>query len=129
LRHELHLQFAGQHLPLGLGVETNVADDGLAQQLRPDELADPLPGAAVSLAITVRSRLFWRTISSITRSGVPTAMKPPIIRLAPSGIIATDWSREGKSSHVCPNLPAQQFAQFTHRPRLGHLATRANRSH
>jgi hypothetical protein len=33
-----------------------------------------------------------RTISSMSRSGVPTAMKPPIIRLAPSGIMATDRS-------------------------------------
>ena len=49
----------------------------------------PRPGAAVSFAITVRSRFFCRTISSISRSGVPTAMKPPIIRLAPSGIMAT----------------------------------------
>ena len=49
----------------------------------------PLPGIAVSLAMTVRSRLPWRTSSSITRSGVPTPMKPPIIRLAPSGIMAT----------------------------------------
>jgi hypothetical protein len=50
----------------------------------------PRPGTAVSLAMTVRLRLSWRTISSITRSGVPTAMKPPIIRLAPSGINDTD---------------------------------------
>jgi hypothetical protein len=44
----------------------------------------------VSFAITVGSRFFWRTISSITRSGVPTAMKPPTMRLAPSGIMSTD---------------------------------------
>src|SRR5215471_2464507 len=49
----------------------------------------PWPGLAVSLAITVRLRLPWRTSSSITRSGLPTAMKPPIITLAPSGMRAT----------------------------------------
>jgi hypothetical protein len=51
----------------------------------------PIPtlGDAVSLAITVRSFLPWRTISSIMRSGVPTPMKPPTITLAPSGIMAT----------------------------------------
>src|SRR6187431_201149 len=49
----------------------------------------PTPGSAVSLAITVSRRLPCRTISSTIRSGVPTPMKPPIIRLAPSGIFAT----------------------------------------
>src|SRR5215212_9401343 len=49
----------------------------------------PIPGAAVSLAMTVRSLFFCRTISSTTGSGVPTPMKPPIIRVAPAGIIAT----------------------------------------
>ena len=62
----------------------------LRSSLASTSLPMPLPGVAVSLAITVRSRLFWRTISSMTRSGVPTAMNPPIIRLAPSGIMATD---------------------------------------
>ena len=63
----------------------------------------PTPGLAVSLAMMVRSRLPWRTISSITRSGVPTAMKPPIIRLAPSGIIATASSTEN-SFHGEPSV-------------------------
>src|SRR5262249_24073515 len=50
-------------------------------------------GVAVSLAMMVRSRFFCRTISSIARSGVPTAMNPPIMMLAPSGIMATDcWT-------------------------------------
>src|SRR3974377_25082 len=62
--------------------------------LAPQTLPIPCPGIAVSLAITVRSRLFWRTISSIRRSGVPTAMNPPIMRLAPFGIMATEFSRE-----------------------------------
>ena len=44
LRHELHLQFAGHHLPLGFWIETDMADDGLAQQLGRDELADPPAG-------------------------------------------------------------------------------------
>src|SRR5262249_34252389 len=56
---------------------------------------------AVSLAITVRSRFCCRTISSITRSGVPTPMKPPIIRLAPSGISAT----ASESAMVCMAAP------------------------
>ena len=49
----------------------------------------PRPGIAVSLAMTVRLRLPCRTISSIRRSGVPTAMNPPTMRLAPFGIMAT----------------------------------------
>src|SRR3954454_24175125 len=32
--------------------------------------------------------------SSITRSGVPIPMNPPIMRLAPSGMTETDCSRE-----------------------------------
>ena len=43
---------------------------------------------AVSLAMTVRSRRPWRTSSSINRCGVPAPMKPPIIGVAPSGIMA-----------------------------------------
>jgi hypothetical protein len=35
-----------------------------------------------------------RTNSSMRRSGVPTPMNPPIIRLAPSGMMATDCSAE-----------------------------------
>jgi hypothetical protein len=49
----------------------------------------PTPGRAVSFAITVRSFFFCLTISSISRRGVPTAMKPPIINVAPLGIAAT----------------------------------------
>src|SRR5215467_9934020 len=54
----------------------------------------PLSGVAVSLAMTVRSRLPCRTISSTIRSGVPTPKNPPIITLAPSGIIRTVWPSE-----------------------------------
>src|SRR5262249_57552841 len=54
----------------------------------------PRPGIAVSFAITVRFFFPWRTSSSITRSGVPTAMKPPIISVAPSGIMVTASSTE-----------------------------------
>ena len=39
----------------------------------------PMPGSALSFAITVKLRLPWRTSSSIRRSGVPTPMNPPII--------------------------------------------------
>jgi hypothetical protein len=83
---EVHLQLAAHHVLLGFGVEADVAHDGPAHQLGPDELAD-------SAMITVRLCLFWRTISSMIRSGLPTPMNPPVIRLAPSGIMATDWSR------------------------------------
>ena len=41
MRDELHLELAGHHLPLGLGIEPDVTDDGLAQQLGLDKLADP----------------------------------------------------------------------------------------
>ena len=40
LRHELHRHFSGDHLLLGLRVETDVAHDRLADELRADELAD-----------------------------------------------------------------------------------------
>ena len=40
LWHQLHLQFARHHLPLGLGVEPDVAHDRLAHQLGFDQLAD-----------------------------------------------------------------------------------------
>src|SRR5262245_45630950 len=49
----------------------------------------PLPGTAVSLALTTRLRFPWRTSSSTRRSGVATPMHPPVMRLAPSGIMAT----------------------------------------
>src|SRR5215471_6767495 len=54
----------------------------------------PRPGTAVSLAMTVRLRLPWRTSSSIKRSGDPTPIKPPIMSDAPSGIILTALSTE-----------------------------------
>src|SRR3974377_1266048 len=76
----------------------------------------PLPGIAVSLAMTVRSRLFWRTISSIRRSGVPTAMKPPIMRLGPFGIMATEFSRE--TVCMCP-APFGSFGNATLAPLAG----------
>src|SRR5206468_1913065 len=47
------------------------------------------PGEAVSLAMTVRSCFSCRTSASISASGVPTPMKPPIMRVAPFGIRAT----------------------------------------
>src|SRR5437762_10757401 len=49
----------------------------------------PTPGSAVSLPITVRSRLRCLTNSSTMYSGVPTPMNPPTMRLAPSGMRAT----------------------------------------
>jgi cytochrome c oxidase subunit 1 len=47
-----------------------------------------LIGMAVSLAMIVRPMTRLATSASIMRSGVPTAMKPPIITLAPSWIRA-----------------------------------------
>src|SRR5262249_2500203 len=43
LRNELYFQFARHHLSLGFGVETDVTDDGFAQKLGSDQLADSLP--------------------------------------------------------------------------------------
>ena len=104
---------AGDHLPLRFGIEADVADDGLAAPaLRRSACRCRMPGVAVSLAMTVRSRLPWRTSSSISRSGVPTPMKPPIIRLAPSGIIATA-SVEGDSFHM---MASSIVPSSRHRP-------------
>src|SRR4051812_12358396 len=66
----------------------------LRTSLASTSLPIPWPGDAVSLAITVRSRLFCRISSSMTRTGVPIPMKPPIMTLAPSGMTETDCSRE-----------------------------------
>src|SRR6185437_5587666 len=54
----------------------------------------PRPGTAASLAMIVSSLFFCRTSSSRSRSGVPTPMKPPIMMVAPFGIIATASSAE-----------------------------------
>ena len=67
----------------------------------------PRPGSALSFAITVRSRLPWRTSSSITRSGVPTPMNPPIMSVAPSGIIATASFTETVCMAGCPFADGQ----------------------
>jgi hypothetical protein len=40
LRHQLHFKLAGEHLLLRLGVEADVAHDGLAHDPRADQLAD-----------------------------------------------------------------------------------------
>jgi hypothetical protein len=48
--------------------------------------ATPIPGRAVSLPITVRFLQPRATSASMSRWGAPTPMKPPIIRLAPSGM-------------------------------------------
>ena len=40
LRHQFHLEFAGQHLPLRLRIKADMAYDGLAQQLGVDEFAN-----------------------------------------------------------------------------------------
>src|SRR4029077_19659216 len=44
LRNEIHLQFASHHLLLSFGIEADMAHDGLAHQLCPDELADSATG-------------------------------------------------------------------------------------
>ena len=80
---------------------------GAADQPGIDQLADAPPGSALSLAITVRLRLPWRTSSSIRRSGVPTPMKPPIMRVAPSGIIATASCTETVCMAGCPFADAK----------------------
>src|ERR1700722_12353618 len=49
----------------------------------------PFPGTPASLAMMERWDLRCRTNSSSSRSGAPTPMNPPIMTLAPSGILAT----------------------------------------
>src|SRR5208337_2193504 len=51
-----------------------------------------IPGNAVSLAITVRSFRPAETRPTIKRRGVPTPKNPPIMRVAPSGIMAMAFS-------------------------------------
>ncbi len=89
--NELDLQFARHHLPLGLGVETDAAYDCLAQELGLDQLADPLVrrrsvvGDHGEVALLLAHDLVDDVLGVC-----PTAMNPPIIRLAPFGIMATD---------------------------------------
>ena len=71
-----------------------MAHDRLAQQLGADELADSLPGHGGVVGDDGEVAFLLAHDLVDQRSGVPTAMKPPIMRLAPSGIIATDCSRE-----------------------------------
>jgi hypothetical protein len=52
----------------------------------------PLPGHAVSLAMTVRFLAPRLTSASMRRCGEPTPMKPPINSVAPSGINAAPAS-------------------------------------
>ena len=78
---------------IGLNPETQQKMIALRTAPAVTSLPMPRPGVAVSFAITVSSRLPWRASSSTTRCGVPTPMKPPIMRLAPSGIMATESSR------------------------------------
>ena len=54
----------------------------------------PLPGDAVSLAMTVRFLTPRFTIASISRWGEPTPMKPPIRQTAPSGMSAAAASAD-----------------------------------
>ena len=44
LRNKVHLHLFFNHLPLRLGIETDVARNGLADQTRVDKLADAAPG-------------------------------------------------------------------------------------
>src|SRR4051812_40831780 len=89
LGHQLDLDLTRQHLPLGFRVGADMARDDLADQLGVDQLADPNAGAGrvigndgqVPLALT------HHLVDETGRR--PTAMKPPIIRLAPSEIRAT----------------------------------------
>lgn len=88
LRHQLHLQLSHQHLPLRLWLVWLVT----IRRTRRASISSPMPtpGRAVSLAINVRSHSCLASrFSSISLRGVPTAMKPPIINVAPSGMAAT----------------------------------------
>ena len=59
-----------------------------------NSLPTPLPGRAASLQMMESSDFFCRTNSWTRRSGVPIPMKPPIMILAPLGIMATACSAE-----------------------------------
>ena len=65
----------------------------------------PLPGTAASLLMMESSDFLCLTISSSSRSGVPTPMNPPTMTVAPLGIMATASSTEtafiGSSEIAC----------------------------
>ena len=81
----------------------------------------PVPGMAVSLAMTERSRFPWRTISSTRRSGVPTPMNPPISRLAPLGIKSTASPRDvvfiflpyARNNNILPGILANSVRHLS----------------
>ena len=54
-------------------------DDETGDELRVDELADPDARARRIIGDDCETALRCRTVSSISRGGVPTAMNPPII--------------------------------------------------
>ena len=93
LRDEVHLQVPGEHLLLGLRIEADVTHDDPPQQLGSDELADADARSGGVVGDHREFALCCRTSSSISGSGVPTPMKPPTIRVAPVGIIATASGR------------------------------------
>ena len=66
----------------------------------------PLPGHAVSLAMTVRSLAPRLTSASMRRCGEPTPMKPPIKSFAPSGISAAPASALIATFISNPPVPA-----------------------
>ena len=88
LGYQLHLHFAGQHLCLGFRIEPDVRDDDAGDRAAVIELADTLAGHG-GIVGHDREILVSRaaTSASISRCGEPTAMKPPMSRTAPSGII------------------------------------------
>ena len=77
------------HLLLSFGVKTNMTCDKATYLSVANQFTDTNARPAVSLAITVSSYCPYETSSSIMQAGVPTAIKPPIIRIEPLGIIAT----------------------------------------
>ena len=86
LRNEFDRDLAGDHLPLrdriGADVRSNHARDAACV----DEFADSHAGPRRVIADHRQAARARRAMSaSMIRSGAPTFMKPPSIRLAPSG--------------------------------------------
>ena len=86
LRNEVDLDLALNHLFLCARIGADLRRFEWVTHPASISLPIPTPGRAVSLAMTVSSRAPPATSASIMRSGMPTPMKPPIMRLDPSEI-------------------------------------------
>ena len=81
LRHQIDRHLAGNHLLLGLGVEADVAGDRPGEKTGPNQLANAPAG---------HRRIVGNDDQiALALAHKPHPMNPPIMRLAPSGIMAT----------------------------------------